>query len=71
MFSRVFLRDLAERAIATAVQVAIPMIVAVETLDKLDYEHAGLVILTAATLSVLKSIGARLKGKEDSASLVE
>lgn len=71
MFSKKFAKDLAERAIATAVETAIPMIGAVELVNELDYKHAFWVVATAVTLSVLKGIGAKLKGDQESASLVE
>ena len=69
MFSREFLKDLAERAIATAVQTAIPLVVAVETIADLDYKQAGLIILTATVLAVLKGVAAKFKGDSDTASL--
>lgn len=70
MYTKRFWKDAFERAVATALEVAIPMVVAVETIDQLDYRHLGLVAVSAAVLSVMKAVAATLKGDKEDASLV-
>jgi hypothetical protein len=69
MWTTQFWKDAAERAIKTAVQVAIPMITAT-SLDKIDWKASGLVIASAVLLSVLSSLISSRVGSPADASLV-
>lgn len=70
MFTKRFVKDAAERAIATMAQT----LLAVLTVDGLgatiDWEHILTVALVAGLLSVLKSLIATQTGDSRSASLV-
>lgn len=73
MFSRKFLRDAGERSLATFAQVVLALLitagpVGVEAINWLQIASIG---LTAAVISVLKSIAATQVGAPDSASLVD
>ncbi len=62
--------DMAERALATAAEVALPAFVGANVWD-IDYRAATGLTLAATAVSVLKSIVARFKGNEESASLAD
>ena len=72
MFTRVFVRDMLERAISTAAQALIPLIGAdaLALLNLSATEIAG-VSGTAALLSVLKRLAASKLNDPESASLVD
>ena len=69
MWTARFWKDTAERAIKTAVQVAIPVVTAT-SLDKVDWKTAGLTIASAVLLSVLSSLISSQVGSPADASLV-
>lgn len=70
MFNRVWFRDTAERAIATAVQTFLALVLAGSLTDVATLKAAG-VAAVAAGLSVLKSaIAARIPGTVSPASVV-
>lgn len=64
--SRVFVRDVAERAISTFVQAFAAVIVARQTVDMLALKAA----LVAGALSVAKAFAARNVGDPESASVI-
>jgi hypothetical protein len=57
VYSVEFWKALAERVLSTMAQVAIPL-VAATSLDKIDWQAAGLIVLAAGLLSVLKGVAA-------------
>lgn len=61
MWNLEFLKALAERVLATMIQVAIPLLAAA-SLDAIDWQAAGLVVLSAGVLSILKGVLAGLVG---------
>ena len=69
MWSKRFWMDATERAVKTAVQVAIPM-VAATSLDAINWEAAGLSVLSAVLLSLFSSILSSRVGSPADASLV-
>lgn len=76
MFTKLFLKDTAERAIATFAQTVVAMVgvlAPMSDMSLLDINYAPVLLvgLVAAGLSVLKALAARKVGDEDSASLVK
>lgn len=69
MFSKTFLRDLAERALSTYVQVFLGLLLAGTFALNIDSLKAAGIAAIPAALSVLKSSLASLVGDKDSASL--
>jgi hypothetical protein len=69
MMSKQFWMDALERAIKTAVQVAIPM-VAATSLDAIDWKAAGLTIASAVLLSLFTSVLSSRVGSPADASMV-
>ena len=65
-----FLKDTIERAVATAAQTALALVPVAIHVSDVDWAQVGGVALTAAGLSVLKSIAARRVGNPEDASLV-
>lgn len=57
MWNKAFWKDTLNRVIWTAVEVAVPLIGAVEVLPQLDYSHAGWIVLGAALVTFLKQAG--------------
>ncbi len=72
MFTRVFWRDTAERAVKTAAQTAVAYVSAAGALDVLAVDWASGLSLAggAAVLSVLTSLGSLPIGRNGTASLV-
>jgi hypothetical protein len=69
MMTKQFWKDALERAIKTAVQVAVPIVTAT-SLDKLDWQTAGLTIASAVLLSLFSSVLSSQVGSPADASLV-
>jgi hypothetical protein len=63
-----FLKALAERVLATMIEVAIPMFT-LTTLDKVNFGTTGVVVLSAGVLSALKGVLAGLVGKSGTPSI--
>ena len=61
MWTVQFWKALAERVIATGIEVLLPMI-ALTTLDKVNWITTGFVVLTACVLAGLKGVLAGLRG---------
>jgi hypothetical protein len=55
-YNKAFWSDTGNRTLATAIEVALPLIVAVETIDQLDYVHAAWIVAGAAVVTVLKQL---------------
>jgi r1t holin len=70
MWTAQFWKDAAERAVKTAVQVAIPMVTAT-SLDQMDWQTAGLAVAGAVLLSLLTSLASSQVGSRQTASLVD
>jgi hypothetical protein len=72
MLTRKFIEDAAERAILTAAEVyAAAFGVDKVTVFDANWNHISKIALTAAVISVLKSILARKRGNPEDASLVK
>jgi hypothetical protein len=69
MWTIQFWKALAERVVATMIQVAIPL-VTVATLNKVDWLTVFWVVVSAGALSVLKGVAAVLAGN-DSPSIID
>lgn len=72
MFTKMYLKDLAERAISTAAEAAIAAwgIGQISAFDA-DWKFIGGMALSAGFLSVAKSLYARNHGLKENASLVK
>jgi hypothetical protein len=70
VFTKKFLKDAAERAVATFAQTAIAVLTVSVGLHDVDWLNVGSVAGLAALLSVLKSVAATKVNDADSASLV-
>jgi hypothetical protein len=68
MWTPAFWKALAERVLATMIEVAIPMLT-LTTLDKIDFATTGLVVLSAGVLSLLKGALAGLAGSSGTPSI--
>jgi hypothetical protein len=68
MWTAAFAKALAERVLATMIEVAIPMFT-LTTLDKVDFATTGLVVLSAGVLSFLKGVLAGLVGSSGTPSI--
>lgn len=55
-WNKAFWLDTTNRTVATSIETALPLLVAVEKLPELDYEHAGWIVLGAALLTVLNAV---------------
>lgn len=71
MFTKKFIKDAAERAIATFAQTAIASLTVSAGLQDVNWFAVGSVAGLAALLSVLKSITATRVNDSESASLVD
>lgn len=72
MFTKRFWVDTCERAITTGAESVLAAVgVDVVSAVTLNWEHVGGIALTAAFLSVLKSLYARRHGNPEKASLVQ
>jgi hypothetical protein len=76
MFTRLFWKDAAERAVATFAQTVIAIVGVLAPLsgtDLLSFNYLPVLLIgfVAAVLSVLKSIAASYKSNSSSASLVD
>ena len=75
MFTKLFIKDMAERSIATFAQTFIATVAVLAptgglSLLEVNYMPVLLVSLVAAALSVLKAVAASYKSGTDTASLV-
>jgi hypothetical protein len=70
VFSKKFLKDATERAIATFAQTAIASLTVSAGLHDVNWVNVASIAGLATLLSILKSIAATQLGDEDSASLV-
>jgi hypothetical protein len=68
MWTLPFLKALAERVLATMIEVAIPMFT-LNSLDKVDFAATGIVVLGAGVLSILKGVLAGLVGSSGTPSI--